>query len=224
MIRIVSATREDAQGFARNALLARVLPGLTFVSRALARIAYLNTRGLPDVYNSELSLADESDIMVFVHDDVLINDWFLAERLHDALSRFDVVGVAGTRRRMPRQPGWGYLDTQWKNEEQEYLSGAVAHIIDQQSRLSVFGETPAEVKLLDGLFLAAKVSVLRRAGVRFDPRFKFHFYDLDFSRTCEQAGLRMGTWPIAVTHGSTGNFGTPAWQSAYEAYLEKWKE
>jgi hypothetical protein len=60
--------------------------------------------------------------------------------------------------------------------------------------------------------------------VCFDPRFKFHFYDLDFCRSCEQAGLRMGTWPIALMHGSAGSFATPAWQCAYELYLAKWKE
>jgi hypothetical protein len=60
--------------------------------------------------------------------------------------------------------------------------------------------------------------------VRFDPRFTFHFYDMDFCRSCERAGLSMGTWPIAITHRSTGAFGSPAWQAGYAEYLAKWRE
>jgi hypothetical protein len=60
--------------------------------------------------------------------------------------------------------------------------------------------------------------------VRFDPQFRFHFYDTDFSRSCEQAGLSMGTWPIALTHLSAGKWQTPEWDAAFQAYLAKWRE
>ena len=87
-----------------------------------------------------------------------------------------------------------------------------------------FGPARQPVKLLDGVFLAAKAGTLRQAGVKFDIRFPFHFYDVDFCRTCEQAGLRLGTWPIAISHGSFGDFGTDDWKQAYATYLEKWGE
>jgi GT2 family glycosyltransferase len=60
--------------------------------------------------------------------------------------------------------------------------------------------------------------------VKFDERFDFHFYDMDFCRGAEKAGLRIGTWPIAVTHASGALFGTPAWRSALQVYLDKWGE
>jgi len=70
--------------------------------------------------------------------------------------------------------------------------------------------------------LAARVSTLLDAGVRFDERFDFHFYDMDFSRQAVAAGLKVGTWPVAVTHASGGAFGTEAWREGMDLYLDKW--
>jgi GT2 family glycosyltransferase len=148
----------------------------------------------------------------------------LPERLAEALKCFDVVGVAGNRRRFPRQSSWIFIDARLTWDTPENLSGSVAHVKGPLVAVSYYGESPAAVRLLDGVFLAARVERLRRAGVRFDPRFRFHFYDLDFSRSCEQAGLTLGTWPIAITHASVGQFDSPEWTEAYAEYLAKWKE
>jgi GT2 family glycosyltransferase len=78
------------------------------------------------------------------------------------------------------------------------------------------------VQLLDGVLLAARASALLDAGVCFDQRFDFHHYDLDFSRQANAAGLRVGTWPIAVTHASGGAFGSAAWNRSLALYREKW--
>ena len=85
-----------------------------------------------------------------------------------------------------------------------------------------FGPIVGECELLDGVLLAARASGLRQAGVRFDPRFRFHFYDLDFCRTARAAGLHLGTWPIALTHRSSGNPYSDEWNAALELYREKW--
>jgi GT2 family glycosyltransferase len=161
---------------------------------------------------------------VLTHDDVWLDDWFLPQLLTDALARFAVVGVAGNCRRIPRQPAWCYIDTVLTADAVEHLSGAIGHMQGSELRIDSFGAWLCRVKLLDGVFLAANVQTLRQAGIRFDPRFRFHFYDLDFCRTCEQAGLEMGTWPIAVTHAGSGQFGSPEWHAAYAEYLAKWKE
>ena len=76
---------------------------------------------------------------------------------------------------------------------------------------------------MDGLLLAARRDTLVARDVRFDERFLFHFYDLDFCRTARARGLKLGTWPLAVTHQSGGAFGSPGWKSAYQTYLAKWE-
>ena len=93
------------------------------------------------------------------------------------------------------------------------------------SAVSYYGPSPRPVRLLDGLFLAARAGTLQRSGVRFDPALGFHFYDLDFCRAAEAAGLSLGTWPIALTHASTGaSIRSPAWAQAAALYQRKWQE
>jgi hypothetical protein len=80
-----------------------------------------------------------------------------------------------------------------------------------------------EVKLLDGLLLAAYSETLIKNNIRFDEQFDFHFYDLDFCRQAEMNGVTMGTIPLSLVHESGGNFGTDSWKQGYQKYLQKWK-
>jgi GT2 family glycosyltransferase len=218
---LVSATRASAEAFSSTTLLGRSLQRLRFDPRIRAVVAFDNQAGLPAVYNAGLAQCDDDDIVVFVHDDVALDDYHVADRLAEALTRYDVVGVAGNRRRLPRQPGWGFVDDRGTWDDREWLSGAVAHGHDGQ--VTRFGPAPADCELLDGLLLAARMDRLRATGVRFDPRFQFHLYDLDFCRSARAAGLRLGTWPLAVTHASGGNFDA-RWRAALAPYFDKWGE
>jgi len=219
MFEIVSATRLTATHFGDSPLgasLARIAKD----RRLSPQIAYENGSGLPDIYNVRIDAAGTDDIVVFVHDDVWIEDFYFADRIAEGLKQFDVIGLAGTTRRFPGQEDWahgpdGKLDL-------PYLRGAIAHGTAPLGKVGFFGPIVGECELLDGVLLAARADVLRRASVRFDPRFRFHFYDLDFCRTARAAGLRLGTWPIAMTHRSSGNpYGTE-WNDALAVYREKW--
>lgn len=223
MLRIVAATELDEDAYRTERPLPPSIERLGFGGGVVPDIAFKNRDPLPKIYNAALDRAEEGDTILFTHDDVKIDDWFLARRLEEALRTFDVVGVAGNGVRVSRQWSW-YSGAQPGVWAYESLSGAVAHGGAMQGRVTLFGPTPAPALLMDGVFLASKVSTLRRAGVRFDPRFAFHFYDLDFCRACEQAGLAMGTWPIAITHASGGAYGTPEWTMAFHKYLAKWRE
>src|SRR5674476_443764 len=92
------------------------------------------------------------------------------------------------------------------------LSGRVAHGKNAFGPVSDFGPVPAECELLDGVFLATKKSHLKQNNVRFDAQFDFHFYDMDFCRSARKSGLRLGTWPIHLTHQSGGAFGSQSWK------------
>ena len=225
MFRIVAATRSDRATFLAESLLGRSIERVVNREAVELSVYYENTLGLPNLYNASLDQAADADVLIFIHDDVWIDDWFLPERLREALEQFNVVGVAGNRRRVPKQPGWWTTDTstQLNDYDLPNLSGSIAHFEGPVARVIYWGEVPSPVKLLDGVFLAARAGTLRQAGVRFDPRFKFHYYDMDFCRQCELAGLTMGTWPIALTHGSPGQT-SDQWRAVYLEYLEKWRE
>lgn len=222
LIDIISATRLPEQAFWQEAPLGISLRRLEWDRRLVPRIAYANSRGLPDIYNARIDAADRAEILLFVHDDVWIDDHFLAARVIEGLAQYDVIGIAGNRRRLPRQPGWAFIDNAFTWDESKQLSGTVGHGEGPFGKLSSFGITPAPCELLDGMFLAARTSALVEQNVSFDPRFDFHFYDLDFCRSARDRNLRLGTWPIALTHRSMGSFGSPAWQQRYADYLRKW--
>lgn len=229
-IRIVCASRKSREEFPIHTALGQSLT-LRVPPAVEVRLFPSNSRGLPQLYNTaiEESRADPA-ILLFVHDDVYLGDAFWADRLREALSRFDVVGIAGNRRRSARQPSWYFsaIDLAadvFTHDSLENLSGTICHGHGGvPERIDRFGPSAQDVKLLDGVFMAARSATLGNKSLRFDDRFEFHFYDMDFCRQAERAGLTLGTWPISITHGSTGSFAGDAWHRGYERYIEKWGE
>lgn len=222
----VAATRMREEEFWQKSLLGKRLKEWRDMPRLKTRIAFENRRGLPAVYNEAIASADASDVLVFIHDDAwLLHKDALAE-IWRSLRSFDVVGIAGNTRRMPGQFAWYLRQLPGGTPvlDMPHLSGAVHYGQVFKTELNQFGPWPAACELLDGVFLAARASTLRRTGLHFDERFDFHFYDLDFSRTARQDGLKVGTWPIHLLHASKGNLGDPKWKANWERYLEKWSQ
>lgn len=229
-IRFVCATRSTTEEFFSKCPLGRSLPLYrTFPrgQRIELRLFRENREGLPSVYNTAIEEArTDPAILVFIHDDVFLSDYYWASHLLEGLSAFEVVGLAGNRRRVARQASWMYLDGEFTRDAEEHLSGVLGHGegFPNLKQLSIYGEPCQEVKLLDGVLLAVRSPKLIETGLRFDPQFRFHFYDMDFCRQAELAGLRMGTWAISAIHASAGKLGGAAWRAAYRDYLVKYGE
>jgi glycosyltransferase involved in cell wall biosynthesis len=223
-VHIVGATRHDEKSFWRRSALGKSLKAWVAHPAISIEIHFENKRGLPLVYNESLVLPAKADVILFVHDDIWLDDPEWLPKLLLAASRYDVVGLAGNTRISRNQPAWVFkaIESGKFVIDSGHLSGRVAHGQLPKGVPDIFGPAPASCKLLDGVFLCIRTRYLTASKVLFDPRFDFHFYDLDFCRAARQVGLSLGTWPIDITHQSTGAFGTPAWQSAYAAYLNKW--
>ncbi|MDX2020383.1 MAG: glycosyltransferase [Deltaproteobacteria bacterium] len=229
---LCSVSRLSRSDFVESSLLGKSLRSVP--RERLPRIALLVDNGPPHAvtglaaaYNDFLAHAADDDFLLFVHDDVFVHDWFLLERLTEAFARFDVVGVAGNTAPDMAQPSWALKfnadlsPAGW--QDRSTMSGAVGHGDPTAPPVSFYGSTPAACELLDGVFLGVNVKRLRQAKVTFDTRFSFHCYDLDFCRTARNAGLKVGTWPLALTHASVGNFASQAWKQEAAVYLEKWR-
>ncbi len=220
---IICATRHSERDFFAKTALGRSLALYPFPFVKL-RLFSDNSRGLAAVYNAALrEESNAASFVMFVHDDVHLLDIYWPDRVAQGLAAFDIIGVAGNIRRLPSQPSWKFIDDQWTADNARHLSGAIAHGTGwPPDRVSYFGTIGREVKLLDGVLLAARSEMLLSRDVWFDEQFAFNFYDLDFCRRAEKQGLRMGTWPIPIIHESGGNFDKPAWRDAYARYLRKW--
>ena len=172
-----------------------------------------NCDGLAKCYNEVLDRDWAQDrVIVFVHDDVLLDDLYLVEKLSIAFSADESivgVGIAGakkvTRRDTPML--WHLMGGKGN------LAGEASHFYrlnegevpdcGAPNLTTVFG-FHGPVCLLDGVFMA--IDPKRLNGVRFDEKCpsKWNFYDLNFSLSCVLSGLKLVTRPIRLIHMSPG--------------------
>lgn len=183
-----------------------------------------NSKGLSEAYNDFLdSHKNEFDCVVFIHDDLTINDCQVVEKLKDGIDDkgWDVVGVAGSKGFSIPNPS---QRTGWWSNPQFGFAGGVLHR-DQHIDVSIYtsyGKSPSPVLVVDGCFIAISGRGIAK-GLRFDPRFKFHCYDVDLCLTAWEMGLKTGVEPILVTHDSPGGgFMSDDYMKAQQMLVEKW--
>lgn len=227
---LVCATKVSQNYFARSTLLGRSLQCFPECFRPGLALLHSNqgegVEGLSSFYNKAIESLPDDTTLVFVHDDVYIHDWCLSRRLQEAFEHFDVVGVVGSSNVPYGQPGWWHsIDANGAPVRTDSVqrSGVINHFDPTAVRPDFYGATPQPCDLLDGVFLAIRKQTLLDTGVRFDPRFRFHCYDSDFCYSARRAGLRLGTWPIALTHGSPGSFGQ-GWVAAAFQLIDKLRQ
>ncbi|MBC7787270.1 MAG: hypothetical protein H7Z18_07475 [Methylophilaceae bacterium] len=226
---IISATRLSAVDFWEKSALGISLLRISeqhqhhqFVHLDF-NIAFNNNLGLSEVFNAQIASAAAHTVLVFIHDDVWIDDTDFIANIMAGLSEFDIIGIVGNVRHLPHQPAWCYINHHFVWDGQTNLSGEIAHGKSAFGTNTKFGKAPRACALLDGVFIASTQHCLIKNKVLFDPQFDFHFYDLDFCRTATKAGLKLGTWPISLTHQGIGDFGCQTWRERYQQYLNKWE-
>jgi hypothetical protein len=172
-----------------------------------------NKDGLPTVYNRYLTEEHKGDIVLFVHDDIIINDLFLVEHLRK--SPYAVTGLAGatTVSLKEEKCAWHVMS------KRESYKGEVKHIKDGNIWTTVFGPTAGAVTVIDGLFIAVDVEKVLQRGVKFNEAFTFHHYDISFCLDCVNNSLSIGVMPINVIHYGLGDsMLTPEWEESNKKF------
>ena len=186
-----------------------------------------NVLGLSECYNLAMKECVKKNIpyLVCIHDDVFLLDVFWQEKLLAAFNDYQIVGLAGTSK-LRIYPG---AKIAWHTcSEQKDWKGAVQHPIQNKTEAPTiwtnFGIAPAECTAIDGLFIAIDINKLKEKNVEFDPRFKFDFYDLDFSIACNKAGLKIGVSNIATMHMSHGaGLHDESYSKTQTEFINKWR-
>lgn len=223
-VKIISATKHDL-------VPSQNTPIRKSISKLLGQVGYTievnNKNSLASVYNKHITEQNRDKILIFAHDDCVIEDSFLVEKVNNALETFDVIGLAGIKSPITiKEPClWHLLG------ERQNMSGAVAHFAKESTYngedrfMTSFGVTPARVILLDGVFLAINTAKALDVGLRFDESnpAKFHFYDLHLSLDANRLGLKLGTWPIWASHKSHGlEQVTQDWLDGQKYFINRW--
>jgi hypothetical protein len=197
--KIVSATTHTKDSFKEKSQLGLFLDKGNF--NDISNIIYDNKTGLPKIYNSFLTEENRNKKIIFIHDDVLIEDIFIFEKLDVAFEKYDIIGLAGSKKCKINShiPAWHLMC------DKQDMIGEVAHSKDKKVWTTCFGETDSRALILDGLFLAVNVSKLLDTGTKFDENFDFHHYDISFCLNANKNKLKMGVYPIRVIHFGLGD-------------------
>lgn len=198
----------------------------SFESGGMSRFAKLdmvweNTEGLSAVYNRKISEYANSgvDFLVFVHDDVYIDDLKLEDKLNMARFNlgFQIIGVAGAVALKIEFPALWHIMT-GKNEGRGFVHHSVG---GPQTAVVNFGPTPSEVLVMDGLFMAIHLPSILASRWRFNEAYRFHHYDLASCLDAAKHGVKMGVFPIHLIHLSKGlaSVEDKVWRESNDRFL-----
>lgn len=183
-----------------------------------------NKTAIAKIYNKAIDFAiqEDMDYLVLAHDDVILEQDNIEDKLQRLFETYDVVGVAGGNNcKLQQPPLWHLMCGGFGGGN---LHGAVAHGNETQKQMTSFGPYPKRVALIDGVFMAMKKKVFKEVRFDEDCPAKFHFYDLDFCLEANKKKHKIGVGDIYITHASPGltEF-TEEFSKGAEWFLNKWK-
>lgn len=184
-------------------------------------IIFNNKTGLSKLYNSFIKKENTDKKIVFVHDDVLIEDLFLLEKLEDAFNSYDIIGLAGAKScdLNSQIPAWHLMS------KREDFVGEVSHSDMKRFWTNSYGITPSRSLIIDGLFIAVNVKKLLETNTKFDEDFTFHHYDITFCLNANKNKLKIGVYPIKATHYGLGDsMMSQEWKESALKFQEKYKK
>lgn len=220
---IVSCTARDERERS-ELLIAQSFEHGGFNAFADLDVVWSNRKGLSAAYNVKLEEYGATDVefLVFVHDDVYIDDLKLVDKLRTAQRNlgYQIIGAAGSVRVKVSHPGLWHLMA-----DRTQHRGFVQHFLGNGQIIgSAFGPTPCEVVLIDGLFMAVHLPSVREKGWKFNENYDFHHYDLSSCLDAFQKGLRIGVYPIHLIHNSWGldSCDNPSWSASNQRFLQEY--
>jgi hypothetical protein len=215
MVTVVCSSRGDLSKFKEH-----VIKTSGFHNK-LQFLGYKNDGefSLTEIYNRGLNEAI-NDIVVFLHDDIIIekNKWGeKITKLFEKNEEYGVIGVAGTKYLANTGKWW---------EDSKKMYGRVAHTHEGKTWLSSYsddlGNELEEVVLVDGVFFAVNK---KRIKNNFNEDVKgFHFYDVNFCVENYLSGVKIGvTTLVRINHMSIG-MTNEKWEENREIFADKFKD
>lgn len=183
-----------------------------------------NKIGLGKAYNKFIHDNPEYDRVVFVHDDVSIEDNLIFEKLGEAHNIYDIIGVAGGIEPVIKAPAlWhimcGGFGPNLRGFAGHYLPG------NNQTMITNFGPTPSRVAIIDGVLMSVNIIRAREVGWKFNENYMFHHYDIASCLDANKLKLKIGVAPIYINHASPGlrSLDDPKFVESQNIFLTEYK-
>jgi len=178
-----------------------------------------NEMSLAEVYNKGLE-ESKNDLVVFMHDDLIINSTNMAHKINKLFEKFPeygIIGVAGTT---------DLVNGTWW-EINKSMEGKMGHTKDGKVWINKYSKEPyidtlKDVVMVDGVFFIVDKRKIKHT---FDTDFKgFHFYDLPFCVNNHLQGVKIGvTTKFDLLHLSVGET-NDKWEENKKQFEEKFEE
>jgi protein O-GlcNAc transferase len=203
MIAIVSCTQHTDY---KQTLLYKSLVNLEKSSNRmfLDKLQFVtqNKAGLSEVYNKFLS-KDYTQIL-FIHDDMWIDDAGFLTKLEEGHKQYDIIGLAGGLNPVIKAPAlWHIMCGGFHGNN---LRGFAGHYLPDGITTSItnFGPSPARVAIIDGAFMSVNVNKTKEVNWMFNENYTFHHYDISSCIDANKKKLKIGVIPILSYHNSPG--------------------
>jgi hypothetical protein len=200
----------------------------SYLSRANIKTKFLvGQKSIFSGYSKAFKKFDikDEDIVIMCHDDIqiLTDPEVFKNIIVKTCYKFQTgfIGVAGTTE-LKEDAVWWNRDA-WIAGK---LRGHVYHGTDITTADSTYYGAPntEQVVCMDGLFLAAKGSVLKQVGLDKPEYFEgdWDFYDIHYTVTAHKKKYKNYVVPISILHNSKGELvGRDSWHKNRKAFIEK---
>jgi hypothetical protein len=160
-----------------------------------------NKKGLSEAYNGALNR--DCDFILYVHDDIWIDDAGFISKLEEGHKKYDIIGIAGGLNPVIKAPAlWHIMCGGFQGGN---LRGFAGHYLpDKTTSITNFGPTPARVAVIDGAFMSVAIKKVLEVGWKFNENYTFHHYDLSSCLDANEKKLKLGVVPILTYHNSPG--------------------
>ena len=162
-----------------------------------------NKKGLSEAYNKFLLDNPIYDMVVFIHDDMWIDDAGFITKLIESHTKYDIIGLAGGLSPIIKAPAlWHLMCGGFQGGN---LKGFAGHYLpDGTTSITNFGPSPARVAIIDGAFMSVNVKTATAAKWKFNENYTFHHYDLSSCLDANKLKLKIGVVSILTYHNSPG--------------------
>lgn len=227
-IEIVSATKEEHQEVTPLYGSLMKLVRIGDISWDDVHFEMSNTKGLAEVYNKWIGNCGKDSVVVFAHDDIIIEDLFFREKIETGIEGTPILGLAGCSGpiRICEPALWHLM-----SDKRRHV-GEVAHFHPSEKAVNyassprsttVFGPSSAPAVFIDGVFMVVDLKAIPET-LRFDEKCpsKFHYYDLNFCLDALNKNVGVQVVPIRIVHKSPGLTGVSEdWVEGQNYFIKK---
>lgn len=172
-------------------------------------------------YNKGISMSDNADVFVFVHDDVTIIDTNFenkAQMVFDRFPNIGVIGVIGTKI-FNATGGWWMCDRSKDtigHIMQGHPNGQHNHMVDSIGFCK-------DMVVVDGCCFLVRSTMFKEHMISFDDKTfsGYHHYDNDVCLQVKEKGFDIAVADILIQHESEGAL-DEEWNKNLVKLLNKW--